>query len=99
MEFLGPILAKLHEMPPTSSPFPVVHDGPSAGPGGGGKNVLWSMKAWSEKSRLGDLPMVDTGNGRPCKVPGDLVMTQFVYVTQHIQWRPFIARFIIANIL
>ena len=63
MEFLGPILAKLHSMPPTSAPAavagPAVRDRPSRRASRWGKNVQWNMKAWFRKPRRGDLPMCD----------------------------------------
>ena len=34
----------------------MLRDGLPAGPWGGGKNVLWSMKTWSGKTRRGDWP-------------------------------------------
>ena len=48
MEFLGPVLAKLHKMPPASAPSP---SGARRG------NVQWGMKAWSGNRRRRDLPM------------------------------------------
>ena len=55
MEFLGPILAKLHKMPPASAPSPSgARRTPCWARGG---NVQWGMKAWSGNRRRHDLPM------------------------------------------
>ena len=57
MEFLGPILAKLHKMPPTSAPRHLWCGTDSPLGQEVGENVQWSIKAWSGKTRRGDHPM------------------------------------------
>ena len=58
MEFLGPILAKLHWIPPASAPFPSGARRTPCWARRWGENVQWGMKAWSGNRRRGDLPMV-----------------------------------------
>ena len=90
MEFIGPILAKLHSMPPMGAPAAVGASGARRTPSwtrGWGKIVQWSMKAWSRKPRRGDLLMhVGVANPRRWEnvpgIPGACTNRNFTYLAR-----------------